>query len=80
MPRKPALSAPVDASPFVQRVRRLELGLATGSITSVSSRAYVFGLFQGVPPAGAALAVDERMGGVILYFVTRRSRARPWRS
>jgi pimeloyl-ACP methyl ester carboxylesterase len=52
--------------------RQLEVALFPGSLTQVSSRAYLLGLFQGVAPAGAASVVDGLMGGVINDFVQRR--------
>ena len=55
-----------------RRQRQLEVALFPGSLTRVSSRAYLLGLFQGVAPAGAASAVDALMGGVIEDFVQRR--------
>lgn len=54
------------------RQRRLEVTLVPGSLTDVSSRAYVLGLFHGVAPAGAAAAVDRCMNFVITDFVQRR--------
>lgn len=55
-----------------RRRRQLEVALFQGSLTAVPSRAYLLGLFQGVAPAGAALAVDRLMNGVISDFVQRR--------
>lgn len=75
-------TAPVDRGLFTQaldgivvgrrRQRQLEVALFPGSLTQVSSRAYVLGLFHGVAPAGAASAVDGQMGGVIRDLVQRR--------
>ncbi len=55
-----------------QRQRQLEIALFSGSLTSVPSRAYLLGLFEGVAPAGAAYAVDALMGQAVSDFVRRR--------
>jgi len=55
-----------------RRQRQLEVALSPGSLTDVPSRAYVLGLFQGVAPAGAAQAIDERMDLAVGDFVRRR--------
>ena len=52
--------------------RRVEIKLAHGSITQVKSRAYVLGLFADVAPAGATLAIDTQLNGVITEFSHRR--------
>ena len=55
-----------------QRQQRLDVTLAFGSITEVEADAYVFGIFSLVPPAGAASAIDDRMGGAIKQMFERR--------
>jgi pimeloyl-ACP methyl ester carboxylesterase len=55
-----------------RRQHRLDVTLAQGSITEASARAYVLGVFSDVDPAGAARAVDERLGGAISEFSARR--------
>jgi pimeloyl-ACP methyl ester carboxylesterase/O-acetyl-ADP-ribose deacetylase (regulator of RNase III) len=55
-----------------RRQKRLEICVAEGDITEVNARAIVLGLFREVAPGGAALALDERLGGAICDFVARR--------
>jgi pimeloyl-ACP methyl ester carboxylesterase len=55
-----------------RRQHRLDVTLAQGSITEVNARAYVLGVFRDVDPAGAARAVDARLGGAISEFTSRR--------
>jgi pimeloyl-ACP methyl ester carboxylesterase len=55
-----------------RRQRRLDIELAHGDITSVPSRCYVLGIYQGVDPLGAAGAVDEFMGQAIRRILERR--------
>ncbi len=55
-----------------RRQRHIEIRLALGSITEVRSDAYVLGAFEGVDPAGAVAALDERMDGAVKEFTTRR--------
>jgi pimeloyl-ACP methyl ester carboxylesterase len=55
-----------------RRAHSIEICLARGSITEAPAHALTLGIFQGVDPAGAARAVDERMRGVIREFITRR--------
>ena len=55
-----------------RRQHRLDVTLAYGSITEVEADAYALGMFNLVPPAGAASAVDERMGGAIQQMFARR--------
>jgi pimeloyl-ACP methyl ester carboxylesterase len=55
-----------------RRQHRLSVTLAYGSITEVRADAYVLGLFKFVPPAGAASAVNDLMGGAIDEMVARR--------
>ncbi len=55
-----------------RRQRRIDLTLAYGSITDMSARAYVLGVFRNVAPSGAARAVDQRLGGAITDFTARR--------
>jgi pimeloyl-ACP methyl ester carboxylesterase len=67
-----------DGGPFKRivvgrsRQHRLDVTLAQGSITDVNAPAYVLGVFKDVDPAGAALAIDRRLGGAISEFTTRR--------
>jgi hypothetical protein len=68
----PAPGRPTSVLLSRPHMRRLELALFPGSLTHVSSRAYVLGSFKGVAPAGAAAAVDACMNGVIGDFVQRR--------
>jgi len=51
----------------------LELELAVGSITDAAAEAIVLGLFSNVEPAGAAVAVDELLGGAIRDLAARRA-------
>ena len=55
-----------------RRTRRLEIVLANGSLADVPAGAHVLGMFEGVTPSGAALAVDERSNGLIRDFNSRR--------
>lgn len=55
-----------------RRQKRIEICIAEGDVTEVNSRAIVLGLFREVAPAGAALALDQRLGGAIAEFVNRR--------
>ncbi len=54
------------------RQHRLDIQLAHCSITQVSARAYVLGLFQGVAPSGAAAAIDRELEGAVNEFTRRR--------
>jgi len=51
----------------------VELSLALGSITESRAEAIVLGVFSNVEPAGAALAVDELLGGAIRDLAARRA-------
>jgi pimeloyl-ACP methyl ester carboxylesterase len=55
-----------------QRQHRIDIRLALGSITEVDSAAYVLGMFRDVDPSGPAAALDERLGGLITEFTSRR--------
>src|SRR5262245_35123137 len=55
-----------------RRQLRLDVTLAYGSITEVEADAYVLGMFNLVPPGGAASAIDEQMGGAIQQMFARR--------
>jgi pimeloyl-ACP methyl ester carboxylesterase len=55
-----------------KRQQRLDVTLALGSITEVQSEAYVLGVFNLVAPAGAASAIDAKMGGAIQEMFDRR--------
>ncbi len=52
--------------------RPIEIRLSPGSIVDASARALVLGVFRDVDPAGAASAVDERLGGAVREFTLRR--------
>lgn len=51
------------------------LAFATGDIARTRTEAIVLGLFDNVDPAGAALAVDNRLGGAIRDLTRRRALA-----
>ena len=79
----PALATapvPVDTTAAVadaivvgrRRQHRLDVTLAYGSITEVEADAYVLGMFNLVPPGGAAAVVDQQMGGAIQQMFARR--------
>jgi hypothetical protein len=51
------------------------LAFATGDIAKTRAEAIVLGLFENVDPAGAALAVDARLGGAIRDLTRRRALA-----
>lgn len=51
----------------------VELDFACGSIGDARAEAMVLGLFSNVEPAGAALAVDELLGGAIRDLSRRRA-------
>jgi hypothetical protein len=51
----------------------VELRLILGSIAEQATEAIVLGVFSNVEPAGAALAVDEALGGVISDLARRRA-------
>lgn len=67
-----------DAAPWnrlvVGRARqhRLDIQIAQCSITQVSARAYVLGLFREVNPTGAAAYIDSRLDGAVTEFMRRR--------
>jgi hypothetical protein len=50
----------------------VEVCLARGSLTQLKTRACLLGLFEGVDPAGAALAIDALMDGAVTDFRQRR--------
>ncbi|MGH8314268.1 MAG: CHAT domain-containing protein, partial [Steroidobacterales bacterium] len=52
--------------------RQIEIRLAKGSITEANARALVLGIFRNVEPAGAATAIDARLGGAVREFTRRR--------
>src|SRR5262245_35969147 len=55
-----------------RRQHRLDVTLALGSITEVQADAYVLGIFDAVPPAGAAGAIDQLLDGAITKMSSRR--------
>ncbi|HUF56767.1 MAG TPA: CHAT domain-containing protein [Thermohalobaculum sp.] len=74
-----APAAAAGAAAFADRVvigrarqHRLEIQLASGSITEVDAQAYVLGLFRHVAPGGAARALDRLLDGAIGQMVERR--------
>ncbi|MBI2947050.1 MAG: CHAT domain-containing protein [Verrucomicrobia bacterium] len=54
------------------RQQRIDLVLARGSITEVSARAVVLGVFRNVAPTGAARAMDDRLDGAVAEATARR--------
>ena len=54
-----------------RRQHRLDVTLAFGNITQVEADAYVLGIFDTVPPGGAAMAIDQLFGGAITQMSTR---------
>jgi CHAT domain-containing protein len=70
-----AAEAPMMADSVVigrRRQHRLDVTLAFGSITQVESDAYVLGIFDAVPPGGAAMAIDQFLDGAITQMNMRR--------
>jgi CHAT domain-containing protein/pimeloyl-ACP methyl ester carboxylesterase len=55
-----------------RRQHRLEVTLVFGSITEVEADAYVLGMFQLVPPGGAAVILNDMLGGAISQMLSRR--------
>ena len=73
--REAAISAPTGRSRVIlgrSAQRPIEIRLAQGSITEANARALVLGIFKNVEPAGPAIAIDERLGGVVREFTLRR--------
>jgi pimeloyl-ACP methyl ester carboxylesterase len=71
----PAPPAPVGGKHIImgRSARRpIEIRLAKGSITEANARALVLGIFKNVEPAGAATAIDARLGGAVREFTRRR--------
>jgi len=71
----PAAEAPLMSDSVVigrRRQHRLDVTLAFGSITQVEADAYVLGIFDTVPPGGAALALDQLLDGAITQMNMRR--------
>ena len=67
--------AGLSSAPIVvgrKRQGRIDIRLAHGDITQVDTRAIVLGLFKGVRPAGAAIAVDRQLDGAVWEFTERR--------
>jgi len=62
----------VRSDPLRKKQHTFDIRLALGSITELDSRAYVLGIYHNVAPSGPANAIDERMGGAINTFTTRR--------
>jgi pimeloyl-ACP methyl ester carboxylesterase len=55
-----------------RRQHRIDLRFAFGSITESTARAIALGIFRDVAPAGAAAALDARLGGAISELSQRR--------
>ena len=71
----PAETAMANADTIVigrRRQHRLEVTLVFGSITEVEADAYVLGMFQLVPPGGAAAILNDMLGGAIGQMLSRR--------
>jgi len=51
----------------------VDLAFEAGSITGIDAEALVLGLFSNVQPAGAALAVDALLGGLVADLARRRA-------
>jgi CHAT domain-containing protein/pimeloyl-ACP methyl ester carboxylesterase len=74
-----AAAAPADATVMSnsvvigrRRQHRLDVTLAMGSITEVQADAYVLGIFDAVPPSGAAADIDQLLDGAINKMSARR--------
>ncbi|MCG8583395.1 MAG: hypothetical protein MI757_01620, partial [Pirellulales bacterium] len=68
-------SQTISSEPIIvgrRRQHRIDLRLARGNIVDVDARAIVVGLFDGVPPAGPALAIDARVDGAVTELTERR--------
>lgn len=82
LPTTSGESTPVPAAGYSHRLEqvtvgrrrqhRLDVVLSLGSITEVDTRAIALGVFQDVAPGGAALALDQRLGGAIGELHQRR--------
>lgn len=70
----PGRAAGGKASAVAAQPRRrvVEIRLSNGSIVDANARALVLGVFRNVDPAGAAAAVDARLGGAVREFTLRR--------
>jgi MFS family permease len=82
LPRGQPFVAPPPAALPALPVR---VEFAVGDIAATPTGAIVLGLFENVEPAGAALAVDARLGGAIRALARRRAlgaglRARRYRT
>lgn len=77
-PAEPGVLVEADEFPLhdlvIERRRqhRVDLRLVRGNITDVEARACVLGVFDGVPPSGAAAAVNARLQGAIDMLSQRR--------
>ncbi len=80
-PRRPEAAPPASPPQALKldslcvgrrRHPRLDICLTLGSVTEVSTRAVVLGLFREVAPEGAASALDQRLGGAVSEFMARR--------
>ena len=68
-----ALPTPAARRPGAGAVEPVELAFEDCSISDAGADAVVLGLFSNVEPAGAALAVDELLGGAIRDLSRRRA-------
>lgn len=66
-------SATRGGGPADQPARGTTLAFTVGDIATTRAEAIVLGLFENVDPAGAALAVDARLGGAIRDLTGRRA-------
>jgi hypothetical protein len=71
----PELGTRTDARPRTKRAAAepVEIAFEVGSITDTGAGAIVLGIFSNVEPAGAAVAVDELLGGAIGDLGRRRA-------
>ena len=71
----PAPGTRADARPRVKRAATepVEIAFEVGSITGTGAGAIVLGIFSNVEPVGAAVAVDELLGGAIGDLGRRRA-------
>lgn len=75
-PRGTGTARPAGRRPSRQRGSsrpgRVEIVLTAGDIVAADAQALVAAILAGVRPAGAAAAIDARIGGVIRQFSARR--------
>ena len=69
-------AGPVPSRPVAVQLATadpVELAFEVGSVTDTPAGAIVLGMFSNVEPAGAALAIDELLGGAIGDLARRRA-------